>query len=76
VTFLYRYVQARDGQVQGGADVLGAYQDQDKVAGWAREAMNWAVSNEIVTGTGGGALSPKDGATRAQFALILYRFLV
>lgn len=38
------------------------------------EAMSWAVGNGILTGTSDGRLNPGGTITRAQFAVILYRF--
>ncbi len=36
-------------------------------------AINWAVNNEITTGTGGGKFSPDKGCTRAQIVTFLWR---
>ena len=36
--------------------------------------MQWSVANNIVAGTTNGTLNPTGTATRAQFAVILYRF--
>ena len=40
----------------------------------ARDAFAWAVANGIIGGTGNGRLAPNATLTRAQFAVILYRF--
>ena len=37
--------------------------------------MNWAVANGLISGVEENVLSPKTGATRAQFAAILTRYL-
>ena len=36
--------------------------------------MAWAVANGIVGGTSDGRLNPNSTITRAQFAVLLYRF--
>ena len=53
--------------------------DKNDVHSWAIEAMKWAVTNEIISGTGtiDGApqLSPRTTATRAQIAVIVKAML-
>lgn len=39
------------------------------------DAMQWAVANGIIIGTDEGTLEPTSGATRAEIAVMLYRFL-
>ena len=70
---LYRY--AGSPTVTGS---LSGYPDQAQVSSFAVTAMQWAVSNGIITGiTSGGrtTLSAKGNATRAQVAVMLHRFL-
>ena len=58
------------------ADIT-SYPDSDKVAKWATDAVKWAVGTGLITGKGSGStatLSPKDTASRAEFATIIYRF--
>ena len=50
------------------------YKDVKEISDWALQAMQWAVSNGIITGTGDGNLSPGAEATRAQIASIFQRF--
>ena len=42
---------------------------------WALSAMQWAVSEEIITGRPSGALDPRGFATRAEVATMMMRFL-
>ncbi len=60
-------------------NVFNSFGDKDSVHSWATEAMKWAVTNEIISGTGTvkGApqLSPRDTATRAQVAVIVKAML-
>ena len=53
---------------------INTYGDSSQVAGYARDAMAWAVTNGIISGTANGRLNPNGAVSRAQFAVILYRF--
>ncbi len=72
-TFLYRYAQLLEMDTTATAD-MSVYADLDEVPEYAVDAMTWAVGAGIITGTSEDALSPLDGATRAQVATMLYRF--
>jgi len=41
---------------------------------WATEAINWAVSEEIVSGYPDGTFKPKQNLTEEQFAAMLARY--
>ncbi len=73
VTMLYRYAQSKGYKTTGGVS-LDSFTDASSVADYARDAMNWAVGNGIVQGTGNGTLNPDGTATRAHFAAFLHRF--
>ena len=66
---LYRY--AGSPVVSGN---LSAYPDANKVSDWAVDAMVWATEEGIINGMNG-YLKPQDGATRAQLAAMLMRFV-
>ena len=68
-TILYRY----DGAVKVSGD-LDQFSDASDVSTYALDAIVWAVKEGIIGGMNG-KLSPKDNATRAQIATILYRYL-
>lgn len=70
VTMLYRY----SGSPAAEAD-LSAYEDAASIAAWAADAMAWGVSEGLITGLTETTLAPGDGATRAQLAAILTRYL-
>lgn len=53
---------------------LSVYADRNQVSDWAVEGMEWSVANGIVGGTSTTTLSPQNNATRAQLAIMLYRF--
>lgn len=73
VTILYR----ADGSPEVEEDYLADYTDKDSVSKFAKAAVNWAVSMGMInsTSTTAKVLSPKDCATRAQFARILMEYL-
>lgn len=70
---LFRYAQYR-----GMAAVVLSenlwFNDADQISPYAVSAMNWAVYEELISGTGNGNVEPKSVATRAQVATILARF--
>lgn len=72
VTMMYRYA------VPGGEDNsdvdLGAYTDGDSVSDFAKEAMQWAIANEIIQGSDGN-LNPQNCMNRAEAATVMMRFM-
>ncbi len=68
VTMLYRYAGS---PAANGS--LSDFSDSASVSSYAVNAMQWAVSNGIVNGSGD-KLNPKNNATRAEVAAILMRF--
>ena len=72
---LYRYELYRGRDVSAGAyDGAAAYPDYAEVSGYAVTAMDWAVSCGLINGADG-LLAPQEGATRAQAATLLMRFI-
>ena len=53
---------------------LTGYYDYAKIHSYATNAMRWAVSNGVITGSNG-YLNPTNNATRAQVAAMLHRYL-
>ena len=76
MVILYRYAVlfGINGE-QGGDGVYYGYNDTDKIADWAADAMLWAVSNGIVSGKSDTTLEPVGNASRAEAAAILLRFV-
>ena len=70
---LARYA-ARCGQNTAAADTLSAFTDGSWTADYAKDAVNWALARGILAGVGADRLAPQDTATRAQLAVMLYRF--
>lgn len=73
VTALYRCAHLM-GSTNRNTTSLAGYPDSRTVPTVARDAFSWAVANGIVGGTGNGRLAPNGTLTRAQFAVILYRY--
>ena len=74
---LYRYAAYRGDDMTTDAD-LAAFPDEERVSAYAREALAWAVDRGLINGVAQGGeswLEPRAGATRAQVATILMRFL-
>ncbi len=71
VTILWRYSNKPEASVS----VLNAYGDASRVSAYAKTAMAWAVEEGIINGMDG-KLVPTANATRAQTAVIFYRYLM
>ena len=71
---LYRYAQHKSYDVQVDGEPLEGFQDVEKISDWAVEAMEWAVSAKLLSGTGDNLLTPAGTATRAQVAQVLANF--
>ena len=74
VALLYRFAALQGYDTTQGGMAIREYPDYAAVAEYATAAMDWAVSAGILSGTTEGTLNPAGTATRAQFAVILYRF--
>ena len=62
------------GITPSGQTDLTQYADYDQVAGWAEDAVSWAVANGLITPSAAGELRPADTASRAEVAGILMNF--
>ncbi|KGG80951.1 hypothetical protein Y919_03335 [Caloranaerobacter azorensis H53214] len=49
------------------------FKDENDISDWAKEAVKVAASRGLVEGVGGNRFAPKESATRAQAAVIIYR---
>lgn len=72
-TILARYAEYLGLDVSERAD-LSKFTDADKVSSWAKDAVSWAVAEELIEGTPDSALMPLGTASRAEAAAILARF--
>ena len=71
---LYRDAQNQGQGFTGAWTFPLDYPDAEAVSEYAYEPLCWMTMNGIITGTTQGMLNPRDGATRAQFAVMLQRF--
>jgi hypothetical protein len=69
-TLLYRY--AGSPQVTGNA--ASAFSDVDKVNNYAKDAIEWAIEQEIIKGYPDDTLQPFGTTTRAELATMLLRY--
>lgn len=53
---------------------LEDFNDAADVSHWAIDAVNWAISSGLLTGTGNSELTPKGICTRGQIATVLMRY--
>lgn len=77
VAILYRYAAYKGCDMSGAAD-LTQFTDVNTVNSYAKEPMAWAVANGIIKGydeNGVMTLKPKNNATRAELAVMLYRII-
>ena len=70
VTMLWRYA----GEPEAAAGLTG-WADAASVSDWAETAMAWSVGKGVIEGDELSRLTPADGATRAQCAAILMRYV-
>ena len=71
---LYRYAQYKGMAAVTLEENLAGFADADSVSGYAVQAMNWAVGQELINGMTATTLVPQGTATRAQVAAILMRY--
>ena len=56
-------------------NAIDSFSDANKVPSWAKNAMNWAVSQGIINGKGGNRLDPTGKATRAECAQMIMKLV-
>lgn len=71
---LYRYASYKNLDVTLKAK-LDNFSDNKEISTWAMDAITWANTNGIITGTSATTISPQNGAVRAQAAAMLNRFI-
>ena len=75
-TILWRYAKSKAINVAVGEDTnILSYEDAFDISDYAFPALQWACGEGLISGTPGGYLEPQGGATRAQAATILERFM-
>ena len=74
MAIFYRYCVNYLGLDGSCTQELGDFLDSDRVAGYAHDAISWAVDNGIMSGApanGGMKLNPRNNLTRAEAARLL-----
>jgi len=71
---LFRYAQSLNLDTSAPAGALTPFADRGRVAGWATDAMRWAVNRGLIAGIDG-ELRPTSSATRAQAVAMLQRMV-
>lgn len=54
---------------------LDRFADKEEISAWARTAVDFAVSAELMNGMDDSRFTPKENTTRAQTAVVLKRLL-
>lgn len=71
---LYNYTAYKGGDVSARAD-LSKYADAASISSWAEDVLFWANAEGLVGGMTTTTIDPQSGATRAQVAAIMQRYL-
>ena len=71
---LQRFSQYSGKELEKGKELSG-YQDLNSVSDYAKDAMTWAIGNQLIQGTSETELSPLTNATRGQIAVIIMRYI-
>ena len=61
--------------IKGEKEKSAVISDYDEISDYAKDAVDFMVSKGIVNGVGENRVAPKDFATRAQSAKIIYGVL-
>lgn len=74
VTMLYRFAKL-NGLADGAEEIPDRFEDKNKVADWAEEAMGWAIATGMIDGVTDTTLVPRRQINRAEMACLLQRYL-
>ena len=69
-TIMHRYAEYKNRDLSASNTALNPFSDSGNVSGYALDAMRWAVSKGLISGSGG-RLLPRSTATRAQVAQMI-----
>ena len=77
---LYKYAQVKKIKTKKTAGASNGYSDSGKISSYAKDAMDWAVTQGVLSGKGSGSksqmrLDPQGKATRAEFAAMMTKLL-
>ncbi len=66
---LYNYAKKTGNDITFDSGALSSFSDASSVSGWAKEAMQWAVTHKIINGSDG-KLNPAGNAKRCEVAQV------
>jgi hypothetical protein len=72
---LYRWERLQGGVFPEESAMQLNYDDAEDISDWAYEAVAWCSMEGIMTGLGGNRFEARGGATRAQVAAVLERYM-
>lgn len=72
--FLHRYAKLKGYDLSYASSALAPYGDSLQISPSFEEALKWAISKNLLSGTIASTLDPKGEASRAQVAAIIMRF--
>ncbi len=77
---LYKYAQLKKIKTKKTTGASNGYADSGKISPYAKDAMDWAVTQGVLSGKGSGSksqmrLDPQGKATRAEFAAMMTKLL-
>lgn len=75
VAIIYRLAKYTGVDVSETASISG-FKDAGRISSYAVEAVKWSVAAELVNGYEDSTFRPKGNATRAEYAKILYKYLL
>lgn len=70
---LYQYASRTGNDVSQKGGALARFADGHTAAPWAREALGWALENQLLAGMPDGTLQPQKPLTRAEAAVIFWK---
>ena len=70
---MHRYAAYKGRDMRAPGEVYDSFPDNNEVSSYAVPPMRWAVSREIIRGSNG-RLLPRNTATRAEVAQIIYNY--
>lgn len=71
---LYQYVKYKELDVTEQVD-LSEFVDQTQIADWAKDSARFAVKVELLQGNDHNQFQPKNQATRAEVAAVIYNLI-
>ncbi len=73
---LYRYAEHKNYPISvNTTNHLAAFADGENVSAYAASVLQWAIGNGIISGREDNTLDPQGTATRAETAVMVYRFI-